>query len=399
MAKLTERFPATVTSIEDEDSDPQRGRIKVACAGLLGDEESELPMWVEPALDWGHFYIPDVGEIVEVEVVAGTEQDEHIGQSSIDNLDIRWRGKRFYTTGEGTVGEQDQDPEVDARLVHAEFLDPNYGKRRGFATPWGHIVFFDDTDGDHRIVVMHSAEQLPHGEPFEDATKYTRVEIEPDGSIKAHLIGKHQFHLQTDPDGEGIVELNMTYDEPDGTPKHTIKLDANTPELKITLAEEEHIVHLDGSVPKLEATLASANSGILLDDAAELFDAFVAAGDGAIRLDNTVPSLEVALGGGAGALIDQPDGDTVTTLGDGAEQAMIASEMEAWLNDTYTPAIADMHDNHVHPLNQYIAPLIPLSAVPCLPGGPPSPDVPVVPASLEDYDSAITSEKLYFPAN
>jgi hypothetical protein len=73
--------------------------------------------------------------------------------------------------------------------------------------------------------------------------------------------------------------------------------------------------------------------------------------------------------------------------------------LEAWLNDTYTPAIADMHDNHHHPLPQFIAPLIPAAAAPCLPGGPPSPpsETPIAPASLEDYDTGITSTHVTFP--
>lgn len=368
MAKLTERYPATVLKNDD---DERRGRIKVACIGLLGDEESELPMWVEPTLDWGWFYVPDVGEVVEIEVVAGTDLDEHFGQASIDNLDVRWRGKRFYNTAEGTVGEADQDPEVDARLVHAEFKT-NYGKRRGFATPWGHVIIFDDTDGDHRISITHSAEQLKHGEAFADEAKFTRIEIEPDGSMKAQLIGKHLIHFQT----EGN-------------------------KLLITLDEEQHKIELDANIPKLEATLAEGNSGILLDDSAQLFDAYVDGGNGAVRLDNTAPSLEVALGGGAGALVDQADGDTVTTLGDGAEAVMIASEMESWLNDTYTPAIADMHDNHFHPLADYLVPLIPVTTGPTIVGTTPggAPMAPVVPAMLEDYDSAITSQKVFFPAN
>lgn len=373
MGRITERFPATVTNIDDEDSTPKTGRIKVTCIGLMGDEESEVPVWVEPALDWGWFYIPDIGEIVEVEVVAGTDHDESFGQSSIDQLDLRWRGKRFYTTGEGTVGDADQDPAVDARKVHAEFLT-NYGKRRGFATPWGHILFFDDTDGDNRIVIMHSAEQLPHGEAFEDPTKYTRIEIEPDGSIKAQLVGKHKLHFQTEAN-----KFELLMDIVNDVPKHTVVL--------------------DGNVPRLKASLANGDSHMLLDNAALVFEASVAAGAHKVTLDGTVPSFNIALDGGAGLNIDKADADTTNTIGDGAEAAMIASEMQTWLDNTYTPAIADMHDNHVHPLNQYIAPLIPAAAAPCLPGGPPSPDTPVAPASLEAYLSSITSTRVLFPAN
>lgn len=429
MSVIRETYPATVTVNDD---DEQRGRIRVACAGLMGDEESDLPMWVEPALDWGWFYIPDVGEIVEIEFTTSSEEDEHFGQASIDNPDVRWKGKRFYTTGEGTVGEQDQDPEKDARLVHSEFKT-NYGKRRGFATPWGHVIIFDDTDGDHRISISHSAEQLPHGEAFADETKYTRIEIEPDGSIKAQLIGKHSLHFQTVANKlellmdiqNGTEQHKIEYDANvphlkvemdtaqqvvtlDGSiPKleaslasgvHVMKLDGSIPEMKATLASEAQSLHLDGATPKLEVLLASANSGMTLDDSTSSLKAFVDGGDNSVELDGTTPSLNVGLGGGAGALIDQADDSTVTTLGDGAVSAVIAENLQAWLNDTYTPAIADMHDNHYHPFPEYLIPLVPISQGPTLPGTSPFTNgLPVVPALLEQYDTGITSTHLVFP--
>lgn len=325
MAVIREAYVATVTVNED---DEQRGRIRVTCAGLMGDEESELPMWVEPTLDWGWFYVPDVGEIVEVEITSNSEEDEHFGQSSIDNLDIRWRGKRFYTNAEGAVGDKDQDPAVDARKVHAEFLT-NYGKRRGFATPWGHTILFDDTDGDHRIVIVHSAEQLAHGKALGTA-KQTRMEIEPDGSFKITMLDKHTFHVQT----EG----------------------------------NKLLISLDGDSHKIE-------------------------------LDANGSSLAVTIDGGVGLNLVGKDADAVTQLGDGAVSAVIAENLESWLNDVYTPAIADMHDNHFHPLPDYVAPLIPQATAPTIPGVTPGgpPMAPVIPAVLESYDGAITSTHLVFP--
>lgn len=346
MAVIRETYAATVTVNED---DEQRGRIRVTCAGLMGDELSELPMWVEPVLDWGWFYVPDIGEIVEIEITSNTEQDEHFGQSSIDNLDARWRGKRYYTEAEGTVGDEDQDPDVDARKVHAEFLT-NYGKRRGIATPWGHVLLFDDTEGDHRIAIVHSAEQLPHGEAFADETKQTRVEIEPDGSLKINLLNQHTVHLQT----EGN-------------------------KLLITMDSEAHKIELDAAIPKASVELAN--------------------GDHAVILDGSVPSAEIALGGGNGVTVTDSEANAVTKLGDGAVSAVIAESLETWLNTVYTPAIADMHDNHYHPLPDYITPLHPGPTAPTIAGSTPggAAMAPVVPASLEDYDPDITSTHLVFP--
>lgn len=135
-----ETYPATVTQNQGDDLGP--GQIRVACAGLLGDEESSLPMPVNPIFDWGWFYVPDVGEIVEIEVVTGSDQDEQFGQASIDNLDITWRGGRFYG------GEETDSP----RTINEDFTkEGSFPKRRGFATPAGHVFMFDDTEGKEQL--------------------------------------------------------------------------------------------------------------------------------------------------------------------------------------------------------------------------------------------------------
>lgn len=133
----TETYPAKVMSTDDPE---RRGRIRVACVGLMGDEESELPHWVQPALPWGWFLVPDVGELVEIEVVTGSSEDEQQGQASIDQLDPRWH-YRHYGNEEGETPTP----------IAEDFTATNYGKRRGFATPGGHVLMFDDTDGLRRV--------------------------------------------------------------------------------------------------------------------------------------------------------------------------------------------------------------------------------------------------------
>jgi hypothetical protein len=135
-----ETYDATVTNNED---DLYRGRIKVVCSGLLGDEDSELPMWVEPKFDWGWFYVPNVGDIVEIEVKTQSDEDESYGQTSIDNLDPHWTGKTLYTN------DSMDEPSNEPRPVPEDFKK-NY-KRRGFATPNGHIMYFDDTKGEEKV--------------------------------------------------------------------------------------------------------------------------------------------------------------------------------------------------------------------------------------------------------
>jgi hypothetical protein len=138
---IIEKHDATVMTIEDPE---KRGRIKVACVGLLGDEDTEVPQWIEPNLQWGWFVVPDPGEIVEIEAVMSDDQDEIFGQSSIENMELRWSGRRSWTNDSVEDGEP--------RPINKEF-EINYGKRRGFATPTGHIILFDDTKGSEQISI------------------------------------------------------------------------------------------------------------------------------------------------------------------------------------------------------------------------------------------------------
>lgn len=133
-------YPAKVTFNQDPD---KRGVIRVACVGLLGEEDTEVPVDIEPVHDWGWFYVPDIGEIVEIECIEGSSEDEQQGQMSIDNCDLKWRSARFYGNEEGDTPTP----------VNEAFTAKNYGKRRGFATPAGHVLMFDDTSGSEEITL------------------------------------------------------------------------------------------------------------------------------------------------------------------------------------------------------------------------------------------------------
>lgn len=134
----TATYFATVTFNQDPE---KRGRIRVACVGLMGDEDAEIPIDVDPVHDWGWFYIPDIGETVEIEVIEGSSEDEQKGQMSIDNLDIKWRSSRTY-------GNEETDTPTP---INTDFTSTNYGKRRGFATPMGHVFMFDDTENSEQV--------------------------------------------------------------------------------------------------------------------------------------------------------------------------------------------------------------------------------------------------------
>jgi len=131
---------AVVTANEDPD---QLGQIRVACQALLDGEDQDLPQWIKPYLPWGWFVVPDVGELVEIVAVTGASDDEQPGTVSIVSMNLRWRGTRLW-------GNTDGDTPTP---VPSPFLT-NYGKRRGFATPVGHIIWFDDTEGQEALTVQ-----------------------------------------------------------------------------------------------------------------------------------------------------------------------------------------------------------------------------------------------------
>jgi hypothetical protein len=108
--------------------------------------------------------------------------------------------------------------------------------------------------------------------------------------------------------------------------------------------------------------------------------------------------LTVQLGEGAAMRVSGHDSSTLTTLGDGAVHAAIADHLESFWNSKVVPAL-NRWNQHVHPLPQFVAPLIPGGPSPCLPGGPPAPptEKPVVPVNHPRYDKKITSGKLIFP--
>jgi hypothetical protein len=188
MTRNFQRFEAVVSSIEDPEL---RGRIKVLCPALMGDEITAMPVWCEPMHDWGWFTIPDVGETVEIEVAISGELDEVFGQSTFEDYTPRWRGKRFHTDA---ALEDSADGSIPSP-IHDDFLADAYGKRRGFSTPWGHVLLFDDSEGAPRVYLTLQKDKLePGAVPAE--TAYSRLEFEADGSLKVSLLGADTLHFK-----------------------------------------------------------------------------------------------------------------------------------------------------------------------------------------------------------
>ncbi len=196
MPNVTERYEAVVSSIDDPE---ERGRFKVKCVGLMGDAGAELPIFVELVPDWGWFTVPEVGEIVEIEVIVASDRDESHGQASIEALNPVWRGKRFVTDVEldkpFPPNPLVPDDGSIATPPHADLVSENYGLRRGWATPHGHLLMFDDEEP--RISLLWVKDRLDPGEA-PDPDKSTRVEVQSDGSFVVNVLGKHKLTVGAD---------------------------------------------------------------------------------------------------------------------------------------------------------------------------------------------------------
>jgi len=125
--------------VVDNQDEKKLGRIQVVCPDFTGSQEP-LADWVEPLLDWGWFYIPDVDEIVEIEILMSSNQDDVPYEAAIFNPVMKWRGKRAWDSA-NTNSPRPIPDEVKT----------NYGKRRGFITPSGHVLMFDDTPGKSMV--------------------------------------------------------------------------------------------------------------------------------------------------------------------------------------------------------------------------------------------------------
>lgn len=112
---------STLGTVVDNDDPGKGGAIQVALPDLGGDT---YPEWIEPIHPAGVFFHPKPGDTVAVVTPAGDAITEASDEA-------RYQGK--------VTAEQEGYPE--------EFKT-NYPDRRGFKTPQGHLVIFDDKTGD-----------------------------------------------------------------------------------------------------------------------------------------------------------------------------------------------------------------------------------------------------------
>lgn len=204
-------FPAVVTKNDDPE---RRGRLKVTCSALLGDETREFPAWVEPDLPWGWFLIPDVGQQVTLTISLGSSADTFSGQSQIAGARPRWSGSYFTASpvpvaqGQGLPPAPSSAP-LDAPIkdpspVGSEFTAANYGKRRGFKTPRGHVFLFDDTQGQEKIILSWTG-----GSPVEPKTALLMLDSE--GSFVVQDSGGSTIYMDGKSGNSSIVNQAGCY--------------------------------------------------------------------------------------------------------------------------------------------------------------------------------------------
>lgn len=153
MSTLRGQHIGTVTDVDDPE---RRGRVKVACASLMGMDEDglarEYPNWVEPVFGWrtsaldaetgdgatcGFFFVPGVGTNVVLDITEGSSFDEAPGQASISSPDPRYLGC-LLSPGE-SIGDE---------------FSTNYPARFGWKAPNGALLFFDPTKGSEKISIQ-----------------------------------------------------------------------------------------------------------------------------------------------------------------------------------------------------------------------------------------------------
>ena len=154
MSTIRDTHIGVVTDTADPE---QRGRIKVACASLMGMDADgkavEYPNWVEPVFGWrtssldteadgeggtcGFFFVPGVGTSVEIEITEASTHDQSPGQASITSPDPRYRGC-LLSPGED-IGDD---------------FKTNYPARFGWKAPNGAVFYFDPTKGSEKISIQ-----------------------------------------------------------------------------------------------------------------------------------------------------------------------------------------------------------------------------------------------------
>lgn len=207
------RFYGKYRAIVVGNKDPRkRGRVQVSCEGVYGASSSP---WALPCMPLagmpgtGVYAVPPVGSIVWIEFEEGNVEkpiymggfwEEALrGQNTdgtpIENSPEHQRNRNpLPMHAQGLPDGTDFDGTVrgSAGAPNSSFAG-EYPHVRGYTSPSGHVVEFDDTDGNERVRIMHRTG--------------TTIEILRDGSLVELVDGNRRLWTRSN---TSIVAGNET---------------------------------------------------------------------------------------------------------------------------------------------------------------------------------------------
>lgn len=165
------QYDAVVTDNQDPTG---QGRIRVACAGIQGDEETQLPVWIRSTMPHGMFSIPNIGQQIRITMTQDPTKDSFESQSTIGLDTLSWDGQ-----------ESRSAPNVTSPQTASMYMvGKNYAQRRGWTSPAGNGFIVDDTQGDQEFMLLLQGDD---GNTF--------IRFETDGSIVMNNPAQQLFYM------------------------------------------------------------------------------------------------------------------------------------------------------------------------------------------------------------
>lgn len=164
-------------AVTGNDDTTKVGMIEVRVPAIFG---ASLKVWAKPCFAPGHFFVPPAGAFVWIEFEGGDTQ------SPI------WSGT-FYP--EGAAPPETQVVPPDNRVLH---------------TRSGHVVEFDDKDGEERVVIRHKSNAFVAIDKAGSVTVSNKngssISLSAESGGNATVVSEHGNVVTLT--GDGIVLMN-----------------------------------------------------------------------------------------------------------------------------------------------------------------------------------------------